>query len=523
MNEVHKSLFHSEISVNFIFIFAIGWGLAGHFTDDAKRKLDSWLSRQLESLYSFGQDGGVFDHCISPDGKVSTWKKSAEQPNFDPNTWKPLIATSDTLRYSSIMKTLIDSGHNVMLMGSHGTGKSSITDSVLLSQEYARVLVRFNARMSTRKFTEIIEKNFEIKRKNVLGPSGSKLGVIYAKDLQMGDSCSSEFLRSLLETKSYYSPQKRTTATIRDFGIVATVDTQTKDVEFSDRLLHQFFILRLPEPNDESLQSIFQPILKSIFIPYSSPDLLRMVGPIVESTVGIYRDLCKHFVPSRAHPHYQFTLDNVVRVFKGLSTHKKLDEKTATPNHFIKLWKHEISREFSDLLVSEADRNWLKKQIAETVARTLKAMEHTELDGGSLFANFQNGGYALYTREQIKGFITTLQEQSKTFQSLIISNSLIDQVAKLSRLLRQSSSHVILFGKNGSGRRTVLKLVSELCGFQLQRPVTYSISHFETELKKHVITAGASDKETVFLLTEQDIFDEVIRIMQSLQIRNTWR
>jgi|TARA_B110000908_G_C10065116_1_gene362476 dynein heavy chain len=104
-------------------------------------------------------------------------------------------------------------------------------------------------------------------------------------------------------------------------------------------------------------------------------------------TLRLYTFLLHHLPPTPAKFHYIFNLRDLGRVFEGILL--------ATPDHFdspadfIRIWRNEVTRTFSDRLNDTQDLDMVKNEIASIIGEMCSAENEFAMADPLVFGDFE--------------------------------------------------------------------------------------------------------------------------------------
>ncbi|KAL8202927.1 UNVERIFIED_CONTAM: hypothetical protein K2H54_031198 [Gekko kuhli] len=92
---------------------------------------------------------------------------------------------------------------------------------------------------------------------------------------------------------------------------------------------------------------------------------------------------------------------------------------------------------------------------------------------------------------------------------LVFFQDAIEHVSRIARMIRQERGNALLVGVGGTGKQSLTRLASHICGykcFQIELSRGYNYDTFHEDLRKLYKMAGVEDKDMVFLFTDtQDL------------------
>lgn len=101
--------------------------------------------------------------------------------------------------------------------------------------------------------------------------------------------------------------------------------------------------------------------------------------------------------------------------------------------------------------------------------------------------------------------IEEFNEQNQEKLNLVMFSQAIENLIKIIRGISTPSSHCLLVGLGGQGRKSLTSLACHIVEFKLRRIVLmngYNYKEWISDLQEILITAGAKDEETVFLFRD---------------------
>ena len=94
---------------------------------------------------------------------------------------------------------------------------------------------------------------------------------------------------------------------------------------------------------------------------------------------------------------------------------------------------------------------------------------------------------------------------------LVLFEDAMKHIARITRVVMNTGGHALLVGVGGSGKQSLSRLTSFICGFTVMQIVissTYSINDLKEDLKAMYTKAGLKEEGVMFLLTDSQITNE---------------
>jgi len=156
------------------YIFAIIWSIGATVDEDGRSVIDDAI-KDIDS--GFPHTGTLYDHTVNLEKcEWMNWNdKLSAKYTIQPGTafHKIIVPTIDTLRHRFLLEGLVQGGHNTLVVGKTGTGKTININSmlsVLKEETYCSFNINFSAQTSAGKTQEIIESSLEKRTSNKRGP-----------------------------------------------------------------------------------------------------------------------------------------------------------------------------------------------------------------------------------------------------------------------------------------------------------------------------------------------------------------
>uniref|UniRef100_A0A803T305 AAA+ ATPase domain-containing protein n=1 Tax=Anolis carolinensis TaxID=28377 RepID=A0A803T305_ANOCA len=395
-----------------------------------------------------------------------------------------LVPTTDTVRYGFLMEKLLAVRHSVLFTGITGVGKSVVAKALLnrIQEEagYVPVYINFSAQTSSSRTQEIIESKLEKKRKNILGAPGKKRVVIFVDDLNMpkldryGSQPPIELLRQYQDFGGFYDREKLFWKEIHDVTICsACAPPGGGRNPVTPRFIRHFAMLCLPTPSEHSLKQIFQ---VSRFLMEFSQAVKQTAKSIVDAAVEIYQRMSIDLLPTPAKSHYVFNLRDLSKCVQGRRT--------------FSIWHILCSRFVLTFSIQLPDMEKIKGVLQDYL-----------------------DDYNIVSSKEVK---------------LVFFQDAIEHVSRIARMIRQERGNALLVGVGGTGKQSLTRLGSHICGykcFQIELSRGYNYDTFHEDLRKLYKMAGVEDRDMVFLFTDtqivvEEFLEDINNILNSGEVPN---
>jgi dynein heavy chain len=371
----------------------------------------------------------VFDYFVDEESsEMLCW--SSRLP-----TAKPAIATEDifvptiqTTALNNVLSLLIQAGHNTMLVGGAGSGKSALLNQQLQSLDTYGILqhsVHLNSQLTGPALQQTLELPLEKRVGIRYGASGNRRMLYFLKGLNMPKvdkyetQTALELVRQSIDCGGWYSKPSNsksgsgggnnvTFKEIQSLQYVATMNPSSGSFTVTPRMQRQFATFAVHMPGADELKTIYRYILEDHFTTKRGfkDDIVDLVrssnrssneGVLLEAVVDLHEAVVAAFPPSAVNFTYQFTLREISGVIRGLC--RANAAVITSPKKLLRLWTHESDRVYGDRLADVGDktkyedlRRSAAKKAFSGIVKSLVDIEAKPL----LFADFMhvkiNGG-----------------------------------------------------------------------------------------------------------------------------------
>jgi dynein heavy chain len=552
-----QTLFSAENGVNFsaqqtdlqpildkLFFFSYVWSVGATCADTFWEQFTENAREIFEEICpGLGLPGGgtAFDYYVdAKEGRFREWKEIVPSFRYDETVpyFSLIVPTTDTCRFSYIMKSLIQVDKPCFITGVTGTGKTVAVQSLLNSLQpmpfeggmgILPIFMNFSAQTKSEVTQITIESKLEKKRKNLLGPPSGRKGVIFVDDVNMplvetyGAQPPVELLRQFLDFKGFYDRDKLFWKDIQDvLMFVGAAPPGGGRSPVTGRFTRHFNVLCFPPASEGNLTTIFSSILSGFLIKFE-PEIQKMVSGTVAATIEVYAKISQELLPTPAKFHYTFNLRDISKVFQGILMIRS--RKCNNADTFSRLWVHETMRIFYDRLINSEDQQWFQKLMVELLSRHMRmSVSQEDLFAKPIvFADFLRPDADPRFYEEIKDLVkltTVLNDlldnynmSFPTQMNLVFFEDALTHTARISRILRQPRGNAMLIGVGGSGKQSLTRMAAFVANMQcvsIEINRGYGINEFREDIKKFMFKTGVEGKDIVFLFTDSQIVDETM-------------
>ncbi|RKP19583.1 hypothetical protein ROZALSC1DRAFT_28837, partial [Rozella allomycis CSF55] len=540
------------IGIYFKFVFAIVWSIAGCLDTESQKKFDEFFKTKLQKAVDDNlmhlmvlpkEDESCFNLVHKESQGSWMWRpwSSLIDPSFNiPNNAKYssiTIPTKNTVRYSYLLKTLIENKKPCLITGPTGTGKSKYILNELMSlptDQYDSTVITFSARTSANQTQDIIMSKLDKRRKGVYGPPMGKTSLVFVDDLNMptkeryGAQPPIELLRQFIDHGYWYDRKEITKLELTDVLLLSALNPTGAYDKVTLRFLRHFNMLSVNPFDDQTMQTIFERILQWHFVGNGFVESLQLFVPkIVQATIEVHKRVCVNLLPTPEKTHYTFNLRDLGKVIQGMTFAK--GSEYVSERGVMLLWLHEVYRIYNDRLINVGDREWMFDQVKQVVVdvynvRVEEIMETREVECSDLcgmmfdFVPDESGQKSYKVVRSQQGYLDMLSRQLEDYNNmnrnrmnLVLFRFALEHVARIHRILKLPGGNALLVGLGGNGRSSLTRLAAFVAGYDLftiELTKSYGKENWNDDMKKMIMAAGVENKKCVFLFSDSQIKDE---------------
>ena len=487
----------------------------------------------------------VYDYFVDlKDNEFKNWKTIVPDFVYEEGMsyFDMVVPTADTVRFSYVMKSLIEINKPVFITGVTGTGKTTVVTKLLKELQplpeadgsgglgVTSIPINYSAQTNSLVVQSSIEAKMEKKRKNLLGAPSNRKMVIFVDDVNMpivetyGAQAPVELLRQYLDHKGFYDRDKLFWKDVEDsllFSCAAPPGGGRSEV--TPRFTRHHNVLCFPPASTATLEIIFQAILSS-HVKKFDKSIVDLTKGAVGATIELYEKIAEDLLPTPARFHYTFNLRDISKVFQGMLMITKA--KCQDADTFCGLWAHECSRVFYDRLIDTGDQDWFKNKTIELLSRHMRVSTDVEAmfeNGIDVFCDFLRPGddKKPYERSKDQKKLGKILEDGledynaafPTAMNLVFFTDAIEHVCRLSRILKQPRGNAMLVGVGGSGKQSTARIASFIAGYeckQIEISRGSGVAEFREDIKIFMNLAGVQRKPTTWIFTDTQIVNETM-------------
>ncbi|XRB21521.1 dynein axonemal heavy chain [Pseudoscourfieldia marina] len=524
-----------------VFAFSYVWSIGANVHADSHDELDDFVREHLQPVCQFPGGGSVMDYVLdftTPEVPLVQW--TVPEFVYDLNTpfFQLIVPTIDTVRFGYLIETLLDVQRPVLYTGETGVGKSVIVDSTLkrLSNDKGVVptTLNFSAQTQAIDVQFSIEAKLEKKRKTRFGAPPNKRNAFFVDDVNMpaketyGAQPPVELLRLFIDRGGLYDRGKGLYwKTVEDTVVVCACGPPGGGRnDLSPRFVRCFTTVCVPPPSENALKVIFGSILRGFITDIGFKEEFKsVVDPIVNSTVDMFGRVLVELLPTPSKPVYLFNSRDIGKIVQGILMIKPgpgVDKETMG-----RLWVHESMRVFGDRLVGDVDKEYFCSLISELGQKNFSGADMSKSalfeEQTIMFCEFLKMGLdpedRLYeeakdmdrTVKILEDYLEEYNFSSTTQMSLVFFVEAVENISRISRVLRQPRGNAMLIGVGGSGKQSLTRFAAHMAGqkcFSIELTRGYNADSFREDLRSLYRTAGIDGKSVTFLMTDNQVLDE---------------
>jgi len=369
-----------------------------------------------------------------------------------------------------------------------------------------------------------IEKSCDKKNKSLYGSKPGKINVFFLDDLNLSSyeyensGRSLELLRQILEYSGLYDPSKFFWKSIEDTAFLTTY-TETSRINKNpqnSRLFNNFQQIHFNPPSLNLMKRLFETYVNDLFLSGGfHDDVKSLSNGIISASMEFFRRIRENFKPVPRKFAYEFSIRELVLMFKGLSLAKSNVFLLNNKEGFLKLWLHENYRVFYDRLNNDNDALWFKENLKSLTNQFLQfSIEiNTKTCFFSDILKIEDPNPQFLYEEikdfsKIQRFLEGLLVETSKIDSFILSSEVIGYLLRLIRIpkLATLQKNVLNLGIIGFGKKSLCKLAALIRKMPIWEFNTTGREAFQEDFRNFIIKALIS-KDPYMLIFNENAFD----------------
>ena len=439
-----------------------------------------------------------------------------------------VVPTVDLVRLTSLADVLISQRRHVLFVGGAGTGKTAMVKEYLRNIEDNMMSATINMNYYTDSYSiqQQLEQPIDKRSGKTYGPPVAKKLIYFVDDLNMaqvetyGTQTPIELIRQHMDYGSWYD---RTDLGLKKFmqdvQFVCCMNNKSGSFTVNPRLQRHFSCFSCALPSEQDLTLVYGAILSNHFKLFND-SVAKIVPSIVDATIIAHKEISSRFLPSAVKFHYNFNMRDLAAIVGGMVSSRP--EYYGSVVKVCRLWLHECERVFADRLVSNTEIKRCVDLLQDVAKR------HFDQDPDELFAEpniFTSFATSTIDDEpaylpisdmpQLKAVLgDKLAEynENNPIMKLVLFEQAMEHITRIARIINFPGGNALLVGVGGSGKQSLAKLASFLCGYgvvQISVTSDYNVNDLKEELKELYRKAGVKPAEPItFMMTDSQIVDE---------------
>ena len=513
------------------FIFSLVWSFGGILPDESRKAFDLFFKDQCESNKSncsFPQKLTVFDYYADFSTlSWSPWSDGISNIDFskDNPIYQQMIPAPESAALLYLSQILLRNNKNILVFGPESSKSllaTILSKNVPEMSSFDKNYFSISTCTTPDTIMEFM-RSLMHKKGGKYGPMpGKKLLFLYDnmnsyKPEEYGAQPPLELIRQFHDYGGWYnlkSPAMEFMNIVETYIYGMMGQPGGGYFPIPDRLSRHYFLLHVPKYKDSTLQFIMNNLLMQNFGNFLQPlrDMFRIIS---NATIELFGMVNSTMLPTPSKLHYVFGLRNVVRVLRGM--HLANPQDVTDENQFMKLWYHEMNKEFLDKFNTEKDRKWFSSQINSVFEKHFKAKwEYVNPGNFLMFNKFSNGTqkYQEITAppdKVLSNCVSILEQHNQDGSKelkITLFNEAVEHISALVRVTGMQKGHMLLLGVKSSGRKSFAHLASYIAGcevFSIQIKKGYSVNDWKEDIKNLLKQCGTGDTETCFIVHDGQI------------------
>ncbi|KAJ1640034.1 dynein heavy chain and region D6 of dynein motor-domain-containing protein [Pavlovales sp. CCMP2436] len=458
----------------------------------------------------------------------------------------PMVLTAEVQRDTAMLMPWLERMEPFILVGPEGCGKNMLLSHAFAKLRGAQVaVVHCSAQTKSwnviQKLTQVCASSATQAGRIFRPKEGSRL-ILFLKDINLPKpdkyetSELVEFLQQLVTYNGFYDKQLEWVG-LEKVQIVCSINPASTLGRYplSSRFTASVRIACVSYPDRDALTAIYGQLCALVLrascegsAEYDSPAAAKKLAACM---VEVYESVRRKFSPDEQR-HYQYSPRELTRWVRGLL---RYDMKSPGAT-LLDTWAHEGARLLRDRLVDPHAHARFDALLAAAVRTHFnKALDE---DSGSVYTTFAaapgeaiakagQSARALPLRRTPRAEVLAyaerglqLYEREVKELSIQLFPEALEHVLHFERVISQAAGHLLLVGRSGVGRRSLVTLAAHMHDMPLFSPCVtrdYGVKQFRVDLKAALSVAGVQGRHVVLLVEDYQLAEPAfIEMVNSL-------
>lgn len=531
-----RELYTNQININDnkiesllpdLVIYCIIWGFVGDRSPEDRLKFCSFLN---ENLKGTTPSGSIIKCYISFEEGLKNW---SDMIKFIPISTEKIvnndfiINTEETTCCLTLMSKIIYENRSIILCGPPGSGKTMLIHNLVhYLHDWEVITINFSSTTSSEDLLRYLLQKCEFRKAPhnlYLCPKNSKNLIIFCDEINLsnldnyGTQTAICLLRQLIESGGFYQ-KDRVWVKLEKIKFIAACNppSYVGRERLSPKFLRHNFILYIDYPSKESLHSIYKNINNCLDCNEN------LTAKITDSMIEFYEFMSKEFTLEIC-AHYLYTPRDLTTWVQGLIELIGV-KNNQTPDFYIDCLIHEGVSVFIDRLINQEHRQKAIDKLNEIISNNISTISVLDSINSKVFTNWINNEFNLVDYKVLFEFCKTKMTESFTnSNTFYIYNQLLITSQYINRIIYRNQGHLILVGKNGSGRKSLIKMIStitDLFIYKARWHKNLSLTEFDEEIIDMLKRIVVNNEKILYLIDESSslpplFFERILSIISS--------
>ncbi|KAK7096855.1 hypothetical protein V1264_003902 [Littorina saxatilis] len=520
----------------------------GEQPPDRNRPLDAYYDANLGRLMTYSMEVMAF---------VGANAETLTVDHFTSASSLPVVRTSDVQRCLDYFTPWLEADNKqpFIIVGPEGCGKSLLLHHSFENLRSVQVaMVHCSAQTGPAHILQKLGQMCMVLSTNtgrVYRPKDTERLVLYLKDINLpkpdkwGTCQLIAFLQQVVVYNGFYDSNLEWVG-LEGVQLVASMNAGSGlgRHKLTSRFTSVVRICNIGYPGKEQLQAIYGAYLKPIMHRqleqhpvWGSP---AKIHALASSMVQFYEQMRAHFTVDD-YSHYLFTPRDLTQwVMSLLRYDLTAGAKEHTSETVLEIWAYEARRLFRDRIVGAESQAKFDKLLMSVVRSDWSANIFDEVDSTFFvtWGGHSDSGGAVGAGAPLPPFgkplgklagddlQQTIEKGLKLYSrenrelDIIIFKEVLENMARVDRVLTCPGGSLLMAGRSGVGRRTAVTLVAFMHQMQVHSPKVsrnYGDKQFKADLKSVMQIAGIEGEQVVLLLEDHQFVEpQFLELINSL-------